>query len=187
MHTGEMLVGGCALLVCTGLIFRRVRADYQEFGKLTKTAAYLETMIFFLHGVSSYAFLDSRLSSLQPGHWTFVLALVLMVAGVAGVLLIMAQLGWGKTVGQRVDGLRSSGAYRYSRNPQLILYFLVVLGYSLLWPSWSGLLWVGLYGFLAHHMVRVEEAHLSEQYGEAYEIYRRRTPRYLGFPDQESG
>ncbi|MBN2556232.1 MAG: isoprenylcysteine carboxylmethyltransferase family protein [Anaerolineales bacterium] len=187
MRLGEMLIAGCALLVCTGLIFRKVGADYREFGILTKTAACLETLIFFLHGVSSYAFLDSRLSSLQPGHWTFVLALVLMGTGVAGVLLIMAQLGWEKTVGQRVDGLHSSGAYRYSRNPQLILYFLVVLGYILLWPSWTGLVWVGLYGFIAHNMVQVEEAHLSEQYGEAYEIYRRRTPRYIGFPDQNPG
>jgi protein-S-isoprenylcysteine O-methyltransferase Ste14 len=57
----------------------------------------------------------------------------------------------------------------------------VVIGYALLWPAWSGLVWVGLYLAIAHVMVRTEEEHLQRAYGEAYERYCAGTPRYLGW------
>lgn len=103
-----------------------------------------------------------------------------MLVGVVLVVIAMGRLGIGVSVGQQVSGLRQSGLYRYSRNPQIVAYGLVVIGYALLWPAWSGLVWVGLYLAIAHLMVRTEEEHLRRVYGEAYERYCARTPRYLG-------
>jgi hypothetical protein len=30
--------------------------------------------------------------------------------------------------------------YRYSHNPQIVAYSLVVIGYALLWPAWRGII-----------------------------------------------
>jgi len=184
MRLTTAFLTGAVVVLCSWFIFRKVGDDYHRNGKLTRTSSFLETAVFFLHGVSSYAFLDSRVRTIQVGSTAFILAIVLIAVGVIGVLAIMAHLGWGKTVGQDVDGLQISGIYRYTRNPQLVTYLFVVLGYSLLWPSWTGLFWVGLYLVIAHIMVRTEEAHLLEQYGDAYSEYCQRTPRYIGFPHQ---
>jgi len=174
------LVSGL-VLVCAWLVFRKVGSDYHRYGQLTTSASILETGIFFLHGVSSYAFLDSRVATIEVRQPLFVIAILLISGSIVGVLCIMGQFGWSKSVGQSVDGLKENGIYRYTRNPQLLMYFFVVLGYSLLWPSWTGAVWVGLYAAIAHLMVRTEEAHLLEQYGDAYAAYCLRTPRYIGW------
>ena len=63
-----------------------------------------------------------------------------------------------------------------------MLYGIVVAGYSLLWPSWTGAIWVVLYAVLAHMMVHTEEAHLKKAYGAEYVDYCAHTPRYMDLP-----
>jgi protein-S-isoprenylcysteine O-methyltransferase Ste14 len=48
--------------------------------------------------------------------------------------------------------------------------------------SWYTLGWLVLYGVIAHMMVSVEEEHLLNTYGEEYQEYCMRVPRYLGWP-----
>ena len=103
-----------------------------------------------------------------------------MGVGLALTLIAMTRLSWGTSIGQRVSGLRQTGFYRFTRNPQIVAYGLVVTGYALLWPSWPGLVWVAAYGFIAHLMVRTEEEHLQRVYGDEYADYCARTPRYIG-------
>lgn len=170
------------LLVAAVFTFGRVRRDYQASGKLTPFSTFLEVLIFFLHGSASYAFLDSNLSHINTASPLFFLSILCMLVGVVLVAIAMGRLGMGESVGQQVSGLQQAGLYRYSRNPQIVAYCLVVIGYALLWPSWSGLVWVGLYLAIAHLMVRVEEEHLRQAYGAAYQRYCAETPRYLGLP-----
>lgn len=82
----------------------------------------------------------------------------------------------------KVGGLRTSGIYLYSRNPQLVGSFFFIAGYAMLWPSWQGFLWAGLWLVIAHWMVQAEETHLKEVFGDEYRAYCTRTPRYLGLP-----
>lgn len=175
-------IASVLLLVVAVLIFRRVRNDYQTRGKLTPFASFLEVLIFFLHGSSSYVFLDSTLAHVNTRSLLFAVAVFCMFVGVGFTLTAMTRLGMRQSVGGEVTGLRESGFYRYTRNPQIVAYALVVIGYALLWPSWLGLLWVGVYAAIAHIMVRTEEEHLRKAYGEAYESYCARTPRYVGLP-----
>jgi protein-S-isoprenylcysteine O-methyltransferase Ste14 len=173
-------IASVLLLVVAVLIFRRVRNDYQTHGKLTPFAGFLEVLIFFLHGSSSYVFLDSTLAHINTRSPLFAVAVFCMFVGLGFTLTAMTRLGMRQSVGGEVTGLRESGFYRYTRNPQIVAYALVVIGYALLWPSWLGLLWVGVYAAIAHIMVRTEEEHLRKAYGEAYERYCARTPRYIG-------
>ena len=178
----KIVVVSALLLAAAALIFGRVRRDYQAAGKLTPFSTFLEFLIFFLHGCASYAFLDSNLSHINTTSPLFFLSILCMLLGFALLAIAMGRLGMRESVGQQVSGVHQSGLYRYSRNPQIVAYGLVVIGYALLWPSWSGLIWVGLYLAIAHLMVRVEEEHLRQAYGEAYQRYCAETPRYLGLP-----
>lgn len=175
------LVVAVLVVGAAGLVFRRVAADYAALGRLTLLSTVLETAIFFVHGSASYAFLDSRLETIATNTPAFALAVVALTGGLVVTLVAMSGLGWGVSVGQSFGGLRCTGFYRYSRNPQIVAYFFVVAGYALLWPAWSGLAWVALYVFIAHLMVRTEEDHLRRTFGAEYDAYCRRVPRYFGF------
>jgi protein-S-isoprenylcysteine O-methyltransferase Ste14 len=102
-----------------------------------------------------------------------------MVAGLSFCLMGITKLGWNDTLGSKVSGLRQTGLYRYSRNPQLAFYFVFYIGYALLWPSLAGLIWLGVYRIISHIMVLTEEEHLFRVFGEEYQQYHEKTPRYI--------
>lgn len=179
MNPYGVVAGTLVLLVAGFLVFRKVRYDYQQHGQLTRLSAFLEVLIFFLHGSGSYLFLDSTLGHINVMSLWFWAAVILLLVGLAGTITAMFRLSWGKSVGRDVSGLRTTGLYRYTRNPQIVAYGLVVLGYSLLWPSWSGIVWVAVYGAIGHMMVRTEEGHLRQVYGADYEAYCAQVRRYI--------
>lgn len=176
-----------ALLIAGGLLllalytFSRVRSDYRERGSLTRPVALLQTGFFVPYALSSYLFLDSRLTAIASRGLALAIAGLLMLAGLATVLLSMPFLGR-RSFGQEIGRLHTSGIYRYSRNPQLVGSFLFIVGYALLWPSLPGLLWAGLWLPISWLMVRAEEEHLEQVFGEEYTAYCRRTPRFVGLP-----
>jgi protein-S-isoprenylcysteine O-methyltransferase Ste14 len=180
MNPYGVITGTIGLLVVGFLVFRKVRHDYRQHGQLTRISVALELIIFFLHGAGSYLFLDAVIAHIDVTAPSFWAAVVLLVVGLVGVITAMSRLTWTKSVGREVTSLRTTGLYQYTRNPQILAYGLIVLGYALLWPSWSGILWVVIYGAIGHMMVLTEEEHLKEVYGVAYEDYCRSVPRYLG-------
>jgi protein-S-isoprenylcysteine O-methyltransferase Ste14 len=183
MYVLVVSLAAALLLIAAHLIFRRVGRDYERQGRLTPFSSFLEVVIFALHGMASYLFLDSDLGHVRPGSPVIILAITAMVVGLALLAMAMGGLGMKRSVGQEVTALKQSGLYRWSRNPQIVAYGLFVIGYALLWPSWSGAVWVILYWLIGHMMVRTEEAHLNQVYGQAYAIYCSRTPRYIGLPN----
>jgi protein-S-isoprenylcysteine O-methyltransferase Ste14 len=170
-----------ALLAAAFLVFARVRSDYRVHGKLTPPIAILQVGYFFVYALSSYAFLDSRFSHINTNGFLFLLALVLMLIGFLVVVLSMPFLGQ-RSFGRQVGSLRTTGIYKYCRNPQLVGGFLFIIGYALLWPNWLGFLWACLWLVISHQMVRGEEEHLQRIFGDEYRDYCRRTPRYFGLP-----
>ena len=174
-----LLAGG--LLALAFFVFARVRSDYRTSGHLTRPAAVLQTGFFFVYAFSSYLFLDSRLTAVSATDGLLVLALVLMIAGLSIVLSSMPFLGK-RSFGREIGQLHTSGIYQYSRNPQVTGSFVFIIGYILLWPSWTGLIWAVLWLPISWLMVRGEEEHLSKVFGKEYEQYCGRTPRYIGIP-----
>lgn len=169
------------LLAAAFFVFARVRSDYQVHGRLSRPTAILQVAYFCVYALLSYAFLDSRLSHVRTGGLLFPLALVLMMAGFLLVVLSMPFLGR-RSFGREIGKLRTGGLYRYSRNPQLVGGLFFIVGYAMLWPSWKGVLWASLWLVIMHLMVRGEEAHLQDVFGDEYREYCARTPRYLGLP-----
>lgn len=181
LNTFSSLLLLAVLLASAFFVFARVRSDYHVYGRLTRPIAILQIAYFCAYALASYAFLDTRLSQVNTDGLLFPLALVLMLIGFLMVLFSMPFLGK-RSFGQEVGSLRTSGLYRYSRNPQLVGGFFFIAGYAMLWPSWQGALWACLWLAIAHLMVRGEEAHLENVFGDAYRDYCARTPRYLGLP-----
>jgi protein-S-isoprenylcysteine O-methyltransferase Ste14 len=170
-----------ALLATAFFVFARVRSEYQLHGRLSRPIAVLQTGYFCVYALCSYVFLDSRLSHVTAVGVFFPLAVTFMVIGVLMVVFSMPFLGR-RSFGIEVGGLRTSGLYRYSRNPQLVGGFIFIVGYAMLWPSWTGALWASMWLVIAHLMVRGEEVHLENVFGDKYRDYCVRTPRYLGLP-----
>jgi protein-S-isoprenylcysteine O-methyltransferase Ste14 len=181
LNTPASLLLLVILLVGALLVFARVRSDYRTLGRLTRPIAILQVAYFCIYALTSYAFLDSRLSQVDMAGPFFIPALILMLAGLLFVLFSMPFLGQ-RSFGQEVGSLRTSGLYHFSRNPQLVGGFLFIVGYALLWLSWAGAVWAALWLVISHLMVRGEEEHLEKVFGDVYQEYCTRTPRYLGLP-----
>ena len=170
-----------ALLGGAFFVFSRVRADYRVRGKLSRPNAILQVGFFCGYALSSYAFLDSRLSQVNTATVLFPVALALMILGFLAVVWSMPFLGK-RSFGQEIGALRTTALYRFSPNPQLVGGFLYVVGYAMLWPSWMGAMWASLWPIVAHLMVQGEEEHLEMVFGDQYREYCKHTPRYLGLP-----
>jgi protein-S-isoprenylcysteine O-methyltransferase Ste14 len=72
------------------------------------------------------------------------------------------------------------GLYRYSRNPMYISVVLVLWGWAISFCS-IGLFIYSLFMLAAFHLrvVHYEEPRLAKQFGEAWERYSSRVPRWL--------
>jgi protein-S-isoprenylcysteine O-methyltransferase Ste14 len=177
------LVYAVFYLVCVYLILERVRRDYSQLGRLRKSTSNLEVVMFFLHGCLmglSYG-ADGGWPPTSPYSSVMVLGVGLALIGLAQLVFALCVFGpfW-RMLGLTVEGLKQSGIYRRTRNPQLIGYWLMILAIPLVWPSWYALLGALLYWPMAHRMVLIEEVHMQAVFGEEYSQYCRQTPRYLG-------
>lgn len=166
-------------------VFRvKVRADYLRLGRLSIFAAFLQVAAFTLHGASGYFFFTPQWPNPANALPVTLLGYGLMALGTGITLVGMGVLGMRRAVGRQVSGVCQGGLYRWTRNPQIVGYGLLVLGYGLLGFTLWTLAWFALYGLMAHWMVTSEEEHLRRMLGPAYENYCAATPRYFGLPRQ---
>ncbi len=161
-----------------------VRRDYLRKGSLSPFSTFLEFLIFGIHANLPYLYYDVPWPQLPPlpgRSLQLVLGLTISAIGLLATLAFMAHLGFGVAVGNQPEGLRQTGPYRWSRNPQLLSYGVLLAGWVILYPSWEAAAWAALYGAIAHIMVITEEEHLGNLFGEEYQRYCHKVPRYLIF------
>ncbi|MCK4548398.1 MAG: isoprenylcysteine carboxylmethyltransferase family protein [Candidatus Eisenbacteria sp.] len=186
MKTASYLILSSLMVLFGYLVFRvKVRRDYERRERLSAISTLLECLVFCLHANLSYTFLPARwpdLPSLPDNEFQKAAGLGILAIGIVVTLWSMISLRLRDTLGQQTRGLYRSGFYRYSRNPQIVVYGLVVIGLALLWPSIYSLGWILVYGAIAHMMVRTEEEHLGRIFGSEYEDYCVEVPRYLPWP-----
>lgn len=172
------------LLAATYLIFRVIiRRDYARRQRLSWYSTLLEVLVFLLHANLSYLFVPAAwpaLPALGSNRLLNTIGFVLIAVGLAIVITAMTRLGFPITLGSAAVSLRLSGLYALSRNPQIVGYGLVIIGYALLWLSLYSLVWILLYAVIAHWMVITEEEYLLALHGEEYRRYCQAVPRYLG-------
>ena len=173
------------LLLFAYVVFRIiVRRDYIARGRLRAFSSSLQLIVFL--GFFCYPYL------FNPPEWAWfwmVSASSSRSLHLAGLLLIcigfmsafgtMAWFGIKRAFGISIDGLKKEGPYKFSRNPQILGGYLLVIGTSLQLPSLYSLGWILMFAFIAHWMVITEEEHLLRIFGEEYEAYCSEVPRYL--------
>jgi protein-S-isoprenylcysteine O-methyltransferase Ste14 len=186
MRTVVYFMSALLLVFVAFVVFRiAARLDYQRKGRLTPLSSSLELLVWCLYMGFPYLY--------NPPEWAWfwspdlpveaplkVIGVSCTVLGLVSAFGIMLWFGLRRAFGLEVDRLVQVGAYRFTRNPQLVAGSLLVIGSTALWPSMYALGWVVLYGFVAHMMVLTEEEHLLEVYGEEYARFCERVPRYLG-------
>jgi protein-S-isoprenylcysteine O-methyltransferase Ste14 len=73
------------------------------------------------------------------------------------------------------------GPYRFSRNPQWLGLFLVLLGSAIAAGIWLYIGIVAMVGIIYHIQILDEETACIKKYGESYREYMNRIPRYFLF------
>jgi len=177
------LVCSLIFLLISFLVFRViVRNDYLKKSKLSPVSYSLEAIVFVVHANLMYLFIPvtwPHLPSL-PGNLTLKLFfLVMLILGLAILTIAWFGLGTRRSFGQDKNKLNTSGIYKYSRNPQLVGYGIILLGFALLFISWYSFSWLVQYIIISYFMIRSEEEFLNLTYGEEYEKYCSAVPRVI--------
>ena len=113
-----------------------------------------------------------------PTWLRFGAGIPLIVAGNVIVWSEVVQFGIAQTGGAK-GTLRTSGMYRYSRNPQYVADIAVIVGWTVLCAV-AGAVLVGLAGIIVLIAASfAEEPWLEEQYGSAFKDYKAKVRRFL--------
>jgi len=129
----------------------------------------LPFLAYFDHG---------SLGVFQYGTLLSWISLVVLIIGAVFGCMGVFQLSTVQTRGVK-GTLRTTGIYRISRNPQYVGVILFLLGLVIFSDSFLTLIvalpYIAWYFFLPF----VEEPWMRKKYGDAYDLYYRRTPRFL--------
>ena len=106
--------------------------------------------------------------------WLFVIGLAIYIAGIT--IVVAAIYYFGRAPGNQPV---IQGPYRFSRNPQWVGLFLVFVGLVISGGSWLLLLAVIVFGAIYHIQIVEEEKACRAKYGQPYDEYLQKVPRYL--------
>ena len=123
------------------------------------------------------SFVYSVFMPLGLGTLWFSLGLVVYLIGL--ILILVTMIAFATTP---LDKPVTNGAYRYSRNPMFIGFFLLYGGISIACVSWVYLVLTVVFIAIVTSISPLEEAITLGHYGKAYKEYMERTPRWLGIP-----
>ena len=111
--------------------------------------------------------------------WLSVVGWPMAATGFGAALYLTNFLGWRTAYSVEAEGLRTDGAFTWSRNPIYVVTLLGMVGLGLavasLWVAILLTLWAVFY-LLAPVL---EEPWLERTYGSAYLDYKSRTPRFI--------
>lgn len=114
---------------------------------------------------------------IKVGTWWLYSGLLVYVLGLVMVLMFSISFGTAP-LGQPLE----KGIFAVSRHPSYMGFFLAYLGTGIASASWI-LLLCALVWIISWQIGVVEEERiLLEKYGEAYQRYLNRTPKWIGFP-----
>lgn len=179
------LFAAALLLLAAYIVFRKiVRKDYLIKGKLSWPVSLLQLLVFaalmalpYLYNPPDWALFWDFENASEP--WRGYLGFSLIIGGFIVAFGTMFWFGMRRAFGRQTAGLVRGGPYRWSRNPQILGGYLLLLGTAVQRPSLYALGWIALYGIVGHMMILTEEEYLQMQYGDAYHSYCAKVPRYL--------
>jgi len=177
------LIAAFLLILFSYITFRViVRNDYSKKVRLTFVSYSLEFFIFALHANFMYLFLPVKWPNFPPFPENLVLRIISTILIITGLLIVavsMSGLGYNRTMGQDKKLLKTNGLYKYSRNPQLVGYGMILIAFIVLYLSWLSIGWFILYLIISYFMVKTEEEFLTKNYKKEYQKYCDDVPRII--------
>ena len=123
-----------------------------------------------------WAFALDRLGWLPLRWGVFAVMAISTVLIAAGLGLLMA--GWA-TVYRGRGGLVTGGIYRWLRHPQYLGLILVVVAFTLMWPTGPTLVMAPVLVVMYVRLARREDRELAARFGWGFAAYAARTPAFL--------
>jgi protein-S-isoprenylcysteine O-methyltransferase Ste14 len=130
------------------------------------------------------------LADRQAGLAISLPAAALSVLGAIIVIVAQIQMGRAWRVGVREGDAPvfvRHGLFRFSRNPIFVGMILIGLGAALVSGTWWAWVALGCFIVACSVQVSIEEAHLEARFGEAYLVFRRAVPRWIGAGSGQNG
>ena len=155
--------------VGTGEIFKKMGDVPYTKGEKRDYMIYMAVMIVLT--------IYSVFLPLKPGTARFTAGLAIYLVGL--VILLTAIVDVATTpMGQ----LFTKGLYHFSRHPMYIALVIINMGVGIASASWIFLLFSVVIIVLYSSQVAAEERGCLETYGDEYQEYMNRTPRWIGIP-----
>ncbi len=104
----------------------------------------------------------------------FLLGLVMFLFGMVGLRIAILNY-----INTPLDQPVTKGLYSVSRNPQETMLSVIMLGIGFIVGSWIVIILVGLSRVFNHFHILAQEEACIKQYGDSYQEYMRKVPRYF--------
>ncbi len=177
------LISSFFVLLFAYVVFRVFfRKDYKNRRKLSTMSTVMGILVFACHANLLYFTIPSRWPDLPPitdNQFLKIIGSVLIGMGAMVVLISWLRLGTNTSLGMDKNKLEAGGIYKYTRNPQVAGYGLVLFSFVIMYFSWLVLLWFLLYIIISGLMIKTEEEFLNQKYKEEYRDYCRKVPRII--------
>ena len=149
-----------------------------------RTAVYASGFVFLWAWVSQqFRRFDGALGGSLPAASRLAGIVVMAMGGLIAALCLLSFVIWGRGTPAPFDAPRrlvASGPYRYVRNPMYIGGGLLLLGFGLYLRSPAMALFAPIWWLMIDPLVVFyEERALRAKFGQEYEAYCRRTPRWI--------
>jgi len=180
MLTEYLLASSVFILLCFFVFRVIVRRDYLNKQRLSRSSGLLEVLVFAVHANLMYLFIPAKwpnLPQLPENLIANILSFIVFCSGLIILLISWFNLGTETSFGHGKNELNTSGIYRYSRNPQLLGYGILLFSFVIIYFSWYSVGWMLLYLVASYFMVKSEEEFLTRRYGEGYISYCSDVPR----------
>lgn len=140
-------------------------------------------VIFEFLGIAQIVFIDQLAFSIQapPMIWQ-ILGFLISIIGVVFASWAKFVMGtnWGRPAqhDKKQSQLVSTGPFAYSRNPIYVGLFLLFFGQQVALQSY-GIVLLLVFAYAIWQAVHIEEKLLNKHFGEAYDEYKKRIPRFI--------
>lgn len=177
-----VLLGAALALAVAVWLLWKIRHEREQGGPLPLRVALGAWAFYVLYsGLVAYAAWRSLWPlPLHPSPAAAAGSVLLSFGLVLYVAAIRTLGSWKRTSGLASDRLVVEGVYRWTRNPQMVGWALVLFGTAVAGRSGLAVLLAILFCVLSVIVVRREEHRLERVFGEDYRRYRAKTPRFVG-------
>jgi len=169
------------LIIVATLSFFYVNSEYRRKKKISFLGSFSESLIFAIHAWLMY--IPYMYTDWPAVHVSKPIIIISLFIGFAGMIILISGIvvfsSFKRMLGKNVNELKTKGIYKYTRNPQYIGYGLIIISLVLLWPSVYAVKSIIIYFAIVHIIVKIEEKHLKDIFGNEYIAYCKKIPRYF--------